>query len=58
MAAFTRLKLSHLLVIETGLLLVVLLALGEVSRNSYVLYDPDMVQCCLRPFRKRGYRFP
>ena len=32
-------------------------ALEEISRNSGVLYDPNVVQACLRVFGERGFKF-
>jgi len=32
-------------------------ALEEISRNSGVLYNPDVVSACLRVFRQTGFEF-
>jgi HD-GYP domain-containing protein (c-di-GMP phosphodiesterase class II) len=32
-------------------------ALEEISRNRGVLYDPEVVDACLRTFRDKGFRF-
>jgi len=31
-------------------------ALSEISERSNVLYDADVVEACLRLFKRRGYR--
>jgi HD-GYP domain-containing protein (c-di-GMP phosphodiesterase class II) len=32
-------------------------ALEEISQNKGILYDPEVVEVCLRLFRNKGYRF-
>ncbi|MDM8000379.1 MAG: MEDS domain-containing protein [Dehalococcoidia bacterium] len=32
-------------------------ALDEITRNSGILYDPDVVRACLRVFRETGFEF-
>lgn len=32
-------------------------ALKEISRNRIVLYDPDVVDACVRLFKEKGFRF-
>ncbi len=32
-------------------------ALDEIEKNKAVLYDPDVVDSCLRLFREKGFRF-
>ena len=32
-------------------------ALEEISNNKGVLYDPDVVDTCVRLFREQGYKF-
>ena len=32
-------------------------ALEEISKNKGLLYDPEVVDACLRLFREKGYRF-
>jgi PAS domain S-box-containing protein/putative nucleotidyltransferase with HDIG domain len=32
-------------------------ALDEIRTNRGILYDPDVVEACLRLFREKGYRF-
>lgn len=33
-------------------------ALTEIEKNKETLYDPEVVDACLRLFRQKGYRFP
>ncbi len=33
------------------------LALGEIEKNKGILYDPEVVDACLRLFREKGFRF-
>jgi len=30
-------------------------ALGEIEKNKGILYDPAVVEACLRLFREKGY---
>ncbi len=32
-------------------------ALEEISQNKGILYDPEVVEVCLRLFREKGYKF-
>ncbi len=32
-------------------------ALQEVSRNKGILFDPDVVDACIRLFREKGFAF-
>ncbi len=32
-------------------------ALEEISKNSGILYDPEVVDACLRLFHEKGYKF-
>jgi len=32
-------------------------ALAEIAKNRGVLYDPDIVDVCLRLFREKGFIF-
>lgn len=32
-------------------------ALGEITKNRGKIYDPEVVDCCLRLFREKGYAF-
>lgn len=32
-------------------------ALGEISRNSGILYDPEGVEACLKLFSEKGFTF-
>ena len=32
-------------------------ALEEISKNSGILYDPEVVDACLRLFKEKGYKF-
>jgi HD-GYP domain-containing protein (c-di-GMP phosphodiesterase class II) len=34
------------------------LALEEIVKNRGVLYDPSVVDACLRLFKEKGYRLP
>jgi PAS domain S-box-containing protein len=33
-------------------------AMEEISKNSGILYDPEVTDSCLRLFQEKGYRFP
>jgi putative nucleotidyltransferase with HDIG domain len=33
------------------------IALEEIARNSGILYDPDVVEACLRVFKDKGFKF-
>lgn len=33
-------------------------ALAEIETNREILYDPVVVDACLRLFRQKGYRLP
>lgn len=33
------------------------IALDEITRNSGILYDPDVVEACLRVFKDKGFKF-
>ncbi len=32
-------------------------ALGEITQNKGILYDPAVVDACLRLFSEKGYKF-
>ena len=32
-------------------------ALEEISKNRGILYDPEVVDACLRLFNEKGYKF-
>ncbi|GAG54171.1 unnamed protein product, partial [marine sediment metagenome] len=32
-------------------------ALKEISKNRGVLYDPEIVDACLKLFREKGFKF-
>ena len=32
-------------------------ALGEISKNRGILYDPKVVDACLKLFNQKGFRF-
>jgi HD-GYP domain-containing protein (c-di-GMP phosphodiesterase class II) len=33
------------------------IALAEISKNRGILYDPEVVDACLRLFNEKGYKF-
>ena len=33
------------------------MALDEISQNRYILYDPEVVDTCLKLFRELSFRF-
>jgi HD-GYP domain-containing protein (c-di-GMP phosphodiesterase class II) len=33
------------------------IALEEISKNREVLYDPEVVDACLRLFKDKGFKF-
>ncbi len=33
------------------------IALDEISKNRGILYDPEVVDACLRLFREKGFKF-
>jgi HD-GYP domain-containing protein (c-di-GMP phosphodiesterase class II) len=32
-------------------------ALGEISKNKGILYDPEAVNACIRLFKEKGFKF-
>jgi HD-GYP domain-containing protein (c-di-GMP phosphodiesterase class II) len=32
-------------------------ALGEISKNKGIFYDPEAVNACIRLFKEKGFKF-